>query len=327
MLLIDHFGEELEFTFSRDKKKSQLFCLTAIQAENVIETIWTNDPIEVCAKQLKSECQEFDFDLDHSFRCASDLECGIEKLTSGAGLQCWDSFFDCMFPGRSSSVSIKRKCDVFFQIIFNLIHNGQRKTPFHTAFSTISQSIHDTCKSKKLIQIFNQLGLDISYGKVERIDIGITQELINLTGPNIVRVPKNINSSSIIHGAIDNFDHEGNTFSGIVESHDTILVLFQKPDMVEIQEEISKKPEDISKLSANKRSLSCILDCQTLIKRGKFCSRVEIPEDFQPELPPDMTQIIDRSKIHYETWVTSRYFSNKTNQSFPSFSAASSFSR
>ena len=91
--------------------------------------------------------------------------------------------------------------------------------------------------------------------------------------------------------------------------------------MIEIQEEISKKPENISKLLANKRSLSCILDCQTLIRRGKFCSRVEIPADFQPNLPRDLTQIIDRSKSHYETWVASRYFSNKTNQSFPSFSA------
>ena len=127
-------------------------------------------------------------------------------------------------------------------------------------------------------------------------------------------VPKNINSSSIIHGAMDNFDHKGNVLSGIGGSHDTILVLFQKPDMVETEKEISKKPEDISKLSANRRSLSCILDCQTLIRRGKFSSLVEIPADFQPKLPPDMTQIIDRSKGHYDTWVASRYFSNKTNQ-------------
>ena len=111
---------------------------------------------------------------------------------------------------------------------------------------TISQSIHNTCKSKNLIQIFNRLGLGISYDEVEWIDIGITQKIINLTGPNRVPVPKNISSSLIIHGAMDNFDHEENTLSGIGGSHDTILVLFQKPDMVEVQEEISKKPEDIS---------------------------------------------------------------------------------
>ena len=102
---------------------------------------------------------------------------------------------------------------------------------------------------------------------------------------------------------MDNFDHKGNTLSGVGGSHDTVLVLFQKPDMVETQEEISKKPEDISKLLANRRSLSCILDCQTLIRRGKFCSRVEIPADFQPKLRPDMTQtLIDEKVIMKLAW-------------------------
>ena len=114
------------------------------------------------------------------------------------------------------------------------------------------------------------------------------------------------------------------TLSQAGGSYDTILVLFQKPDIVEIQEEVSKKPEDSGKLLANKRSLSCILDCQTLIRRDNFYSRVEIPADFQPNLPRDMTQIIDSSKSHYEIWVELRYFSNKTNQSFPSFSAVNS---
>ena len=67
MLLINNFGEELAFTYSRDKKKSHLFYLSANKTENVIETIRTNDPIEKCAKQLRSQCQEFDFGLDHSF--------------------------------------------------------------------------------------------------------------------------------------------------------------------------------------------------------------------------------------------------------------------
>ena len=35
---------------------------------------------------------------------------------------------------------------------------------------------------------------------------------------------------------MDNFDHEESTPSGTEGSHDTILVLIQKSDMVEIQE-------------------------------------------------------------------------------------------
>ena len=110
-----------------------------------------------------------------------------------------------MFPARRSSEQIRRKCDVIFQIVYNLINNVQSKTPLETA---IAQSIYDTCKSKNLIQIFNHLGLCISYDDLERVDICITQEVINLAGSYRVPVVKNITSSSIIHGAMDNFDHE-----------------------------------------------------------------------------------------------------------------------
>ena len=79
-----------------------------------------------------------------------------------------------------------------------------------------------------------------------------TQQLINLVGPCRVPVPENINCSSIIYGAMDNFDHEENTSSVIGGSHDTILVLFQKSDEIEVNEEISCQPDDIAALSPNK---------------------------------------------------------------------------
>ena len=100
----------------------------------------------------------------------------------------------------------------------------------------------------------------------------------------------------------DTFDHEKNTTSVIGGSHDTILVLFQKPDMVNIEGYLIL-PAGIRKMLANKKSLRCILDCQTSIRRGKFSNRGEIPVDIQAKLPPDMTQIVNRSKSHYETWV------------------------
>ena len=287
-LLINHFGDVFAFMYPRDKRKSEMFYLSTIQTEDVIKTISVNDPVEVCSKQLKSECKSFDFALDQSFRYASDLQLGTEKLQSNDSLQSWNKFFDALFPARSSSESIRRKCDVIFQIIFNIINGGQRKTPLYTA---IAQSIHDTCKSKNLIQIFNRLGLCISYDDLERVDMCQTQQLINLAGPCRVPVPENINCSSIIHGAMDNFDHEENTSSGIGGSHDTILVLFQKYDKIEINEEISRKPEDIAALSPNKRSLSHVLDCYQLIKRGKFSNRANIPADFRPSKAPKLDEV------------------------------------
>ena len=45
-----------------------------------------------------------------------------------------------------------------------------------------------------------------------------------------VPLPQTITSSSIIHGAVDNFDHNENTFTGKGSSHDTILMVFQNSD-------------------------------------------------------------------------------------------------
>ena len=46
---------------------------------------------------------------------------------------------------------MQRKCDSIFQIVFSLVHNGQKKTPVHVS---ISQTIHEVCRSKELIRIF-----------------------------------------------------------------------------------------------------------------------------------------------------------------------------
>lgn len=321
-LLINHFGDKLVFMYPQDKQKSQMFYLSTVQTNDVIETLRTNDPVEVCAKKLRSECKSYDFELDESFRYASDLQIGMEKLRSYDKLQYWDKFFNVLFPARSSSEPIRRKCDVIFQIVFNITNCGQRKTPFHTA---IAQSIHDICKSKSLIQIFNHLGLCISYDDLERVDIGQIQQLINLAGPSRVPVPENDNNSSMVHGAMDNFDHEENTQSGIGGSHDTILVLFQKGDEIERDEEISRKPEEIASLSPNKRSLSHVLDCQKLIKRGRFTNRGSIPDDFHPAKAPNLDEVKEKTYRDHETWLTARYLNrSEDHRNIPTFSAINS---
>ena len=303
-LLINHFGDALAFMYPQDKRKSQMFYLSTAKTQDVIETLRLNDSIEVCVKKLRSECKSYDLGLNQSFRYASDLQLGMEKLQSYGTLQCWNKFFNALFPARSSSESIRRKCDLIFQTVANIINGGQRKTPLHTA---IAQSIHDTWKSKKLIQIFNCLGLCISYDDLERVDMCQTQQLINLAGPSRVHVPENIDSSSIIHEAMDNFDHEENTSSGIGGSHDTILVLFQKSDEIETNEEISHKPAEIAAFSPNKQSLSHVLDCQKLIKRGKFSNRANIPADFRPSKGPNLDEVKENANRHHQTWLTARY--------------------
>ena len=152
-----------------------------------------------------------------------------------------------------------------------------------------------------------------------------TQQLINLAGPSRIPVPENIDSSSIIHGAMDNFNHEENTSSGIGGSHDTILVLFQKCDEIETDEEISHKPAEIAALSPNKRSPSHVLDCQKLIKRGKFSNRANIPADFQPSKALNLDEVKENANRHHQTWLTATYLNrNKDHQNILAFSAMNS---
>ena len=140
-------------------------------------------------------------------------------------MQSWNTFFDALVPTRSSSESIRRKCDVIFQIIVNIINGSQCKTPLCTA---VAQSIHDTCKSKNLIQIFSRLGLSISYDDLERVDMCQTQQVINLADPCRVPVPENINCSSIIPGAMDNLTMRRTLHPGLEEAMIPFAFCFKK---------------------------------------------------------------------------------------------------
>ena len=87
---------------------SQIFYSSKVYAEKIIKTMRVNDPIEVCANKLKSECKTFDFGLNNSFRNASDVEIGMDKLRSGyKDMKSWNKFFDQFFPTCKSKLLIQ----------------------------------------------------------------------------------------------------------------------------------------------------------------------------------------------------------------------------
>ena len=167
---------------------------------------------------------------------------------------------------------------MIFQIIYHIIHNGTQKTPLHIS---LTEAIYDICRSKTFIQIMNRLGLCISYDEMEKIDTGLAQRTINTAGVNRTPIPSTIKNNVLLHGAMDNFDQDENTPSGIGESHDTILMVFQNDQKKsnETSAEISQMPENFP---SNKKALDCILPYQKLLGRGKFVRRGTIPESFTP---------------------------------------------
>ena len=177
-----------------------------------------------------------------------------------------------------------------FQII-HYIHNGSKHNPLHVS---LAELLHDNSRVKLVIQIMTKLGLCVSYDELQRIDFDHAKRIINATGSNRVPVPPSIDSSTVIHGAMDNFDHDEGTSSGIGGSHDTILMLFQnrQSDTEDPQKDLSKKPENSSE---NRKSLANVLSCQKLLKGGKFGGRGQIPRTFLPGQELDFSSKINES--------------------------------
>ena len=79
----------------------------------------------------------------------------------------WEILFNTIFSHRQKSDKVKRRTNVIFQIIFKVVHNSRnQKLPMHHV--SLCETIHDACRSKKLIEI---LGLCMSYNELERIDM------------------------------------------------------------------------------------------------------------------------------------------------------------
>ena len=177
----------------------------------------------------------------------------------------------------------------------------------------------------------NRLGLCMTYNELERIDIELATRSIESARENSVSVPENIENSIAIHGAMDNFDDEKGTQSGIGSSHDTILMLFQNAyDSVDDHcLEISKQP---SNASSDKRSLEHILNSQKLVRYGQFSRRGEIPLDFQTKNDSVGDQIKIAASEKYKTWLLARHLvklrvpelSNKVSSGVPSVIASNS---
>lgn len=130
--------------------------------------------------------------------------------------------------------------------------------PDYLILSSQWKEENSRCKSKNLITIMNRLRLCMSYDELKRIDLCLPTWNIESARENRVALPENIENSIAIHGAINNYDNEEGTQSGIGSSHNTILMLFQNAysSVEDHCIEICKRP---SNASSNKRSIEHIL--------------------------------------------------------------------
>ena len=177
-LLIESFADKVYFTYQRNSRYFRIFFFASTFSQDVVENLFSKDPIKLCAAKLQKEFEVLDFLCDVSYWIAQDVNINLEQYKNNYFEPC-ETFFQHIKPisDKILTQKIPWKTDLIFPIIFNLIHNVKRKTPMHV---TLSEAIYDTCLSKKLIRIMNHLGLCTSDNTVERIDTALVQRTIDM---------------------------------------------------------------------------------------------------------------------------------------------------
>lgn len=120
---------------------------------------------------------------------------------------------------------------------------------------------------------------------------------IQLAGNNSVAVQKTIDSSPIIHAAVDNYRNEEGTSSGIGAAKTPSWSFFQ----------ITENNQQIRKASAEfvtiRRSLKQMLVCQNLERGATFTTRAEISEDFEINKSYNFQRSSRAASMRYKAWI------------------------
>jgi hypothetical protein len=123
-------------------RKNESKIVSSASASSVTEP-FSENKLSEAAFVLRRECEDYDYGLDGKF-CDEDDLTNAERKYSEARPMNWSYFFEQLIPAYKHSDFVKRKCDMAFEIIYNIIH-GRKKTPLMIANA---QLIHETSRSR-----------------------------------------------------------------------------------------------------------------------------------------------------------------------------------
>lgn len=231
-ILITHFKEEISFSKPIDSNQSPICFLKSIKPEEMAEVIRTSsDSIKNSAQIIRDCLLKVEFNLNDSFCDAVDLQTAWDTKIPEPFLLFLGTLFNIdvedtrlQYNNVEEMSSIYTKFHAIFQILVYNLNKGKMRTPMHLANA---QAIHETCKSATLIKSFNRLGLSSSYDEVRKYHNDMAMFTISSTENNLVPIPSHLDPLIFTIGAVDNFDHEETTTSGIKGTHDTVSIICQ----------------------------------------------------------------------------------------------------
>ena len=316
--LIKFFGEEILFSYAKERAQAQIVFKQAVAVSDIIEgQLRGHDSVKECARALASEIKELTFNLDESLCTPADLEIAMERFKESRPKK-WMKFVSELFAEsrhtRGDGWYIKS--DAVFQIFYHWLSG--RLTPMHCG---LTEMIHCISKSREIIDVICRHGLGISYDSMKRIDTGLAMQTIERTGDNRGPVSESIKAGTPIQAAIDNFNHKERTHSGGDVSNDTVLVIWQNQDK---DSELSHQKDVISKQTGvkgveKKRSLNEQLPCQNLIESRLFKKTAEVSDGFTPTTNfVHKESLLERAEEKYFTWFCSRNLQHMDDNNFRS---------
>ena len=178
--------------------------------------------------------------------------------------------------GKISKEKIRQILSLY-QILYYILHHGQKRTPLHIMNNAV---IYDLCRSSTTIRCLNRLGLCIGPDELMRYRNDMAEYVIK--HGDEVPLPSRFDPSKFTTAATDNFDHEEGTVAGTGGSHDTVTVLFQ-----EKQENKIRKPNRTqTNVSHGSRSFKVDLPCQKVLEFYKPRIRPDLPSAFMFQKNP-----------------------------------------
>ena len=299
IIMLNRLGDKIKFTCSQSsgKKQSVMVYSNSITVDQLIDSV-REDPVTQCANILREELMKVDFALDDRFCDAHELRHSWENMVIPDSLK---KFFGVLFnvdmsdyqqwlndnangeaqndeadaDMEDSSYGITdakmRQILALFQIMVYDIHRGRKRTPLHVMNSQI---IYELCKSATLLNLFNHLGLGISYDEILRYHFDLCMYTISQGGE--VPFPSHFDPGAYTTAAFDNFDHLEATTSGMNSSHDTVMVLFQD----DTKQAIGKPNISDTPVVHGPKNLNTTLPCQNRLEYFRPAVRPSLSENY-----------------------------------------------
>lgn len=300
--LLKFFGTTIKFSTPTQNNKSLIVYSSKLTTEEMTEKVRSLNVLKDAGRLVRNALKNTDFNLDQKIGDAQELKNSWNSTLIPQTVI--DFLSEVLQVGRLSLMSKSREngeilfditddgeldsdtndeneegllkesslfCRIMsiVQILYYNIHRGKKKTPMHLM---TGHTVHEKCKSKSLITSLNKLGVSASYNQIMQARAKLAQYTIKSCSSGI-SLPSHFVPHHFTTGAMDNFDHEEATLTGLQGSHDTVMVLYQEKPK-EVPEK--KYSPEIVEMKFTKRVTSQ-LPCQSLRHFHKQSSPLMLP--------------------------------------------------